>query len=53
MQIQHFQFNALIDECCDTARELHFVADEREQHAYSKYRDAMTLGLRSQNNFGT
>ena len=53
VQIEHFEFNALVDECADTACKLNLVADESQQHAHRENACAVALCLRWQNDFGT
>ena len=52
MQIEHFEFNALVNERTDATRELNFVADESQQHAHRENACTLVVRLRWQNDFG-
>ena len=52
VQIEHLEFNALVDKCTDTACKLNLVADESQQHAHCKNACAVALCWRWQNDFG-
>ena len=45
MQVEHLEFDALVDEGADASSELHFVTDERQQHANGQNRIARVLCL--------